>query len=115
MATDDLTAPLGRELKKRRRTIKIPVPQIFTGLLVAFLGIFALWAVLADDPFGGEPMAVVPANIRITAKPSDSGGTPAPVVAADADQSHGGQAAAPAAAAPPTPAAPATTTITIIA
>ena len=114
MATDDLTAPLGRELKKRRRTIKIPVPQIVTGLLVAFFGIFVLWAVVADDPFGGEPMAVVPANIQVTAKPSNSGGAPSPAVAADADQSHGGQAAAPAGTAPPAPPAPATTTITII-
>jgi uncharacterized protein len=114
MTTDDLTAPLGRELKKRRRTIKIPVPQIVTGLLVAFLGTFVLWAVLADDPFGGEPMAVVPANIQVTAKTSNSGSGPSPVVAADADQSHGGQAAAPAGAAPPAPPAPATTTITII-
>jgi uncharacterized protein len=114
MATDDLTAPLGRELKKRRRTIKIPVPQIVTGLLVAFFAIFALWAVVADDPFGGEPMAVVPANIQVTAKTSNSGATPSPVVAADADQAHAGQAVAPAGAAPPAPAAPATTTITII-
>jgi len=114
MATDDLTAPLGRELKKRRRTIKIPVPQIVTGLLVAFFGIFVLWAVMADDPFGGEPMAVVPANIQVTAKPSNSSGAPSPAVAADADQSHGGQAAAPAGTAPPAPPAPATTTITII-
>jgi polysaccharide deacetylase 2 family uncharacterized protein YibQ len=114
MATDDLTAPLGRELKKRRRTIKIPVPQIITGLLAAFLGIFVLWAVVSDDPFGGEPTAVVPANIQITAKTSDSGSGPSPVVAADTGQSHGGQATAPAAAAPPAPPAPATTTITII-
>jgi polysaccharide deacetylase 2 family uncharacterized protein YibQ len=114
MATDDLTAPLGRELKKRRRTIKIPVPQIATGLLAAFLGIFVLWAVVTEDPFGGEPMAVVPANIQITAKTSNSGSGPSPVVAADADQTHGGQAAAPAEAVPPAAAAPATTTITII-
>jgi polysaccharide deacetylase 2 family uncharacterized protein YibQ len=114
MATDDLTAPLGREIKKRRRTIKIPVPQIVTGLLVAFFAIFALWAVVADNPFGGEPMAVVPANIQVTAKTSNSGAAPSPVVTADADQVHAGQAAAPAGAAPPAPAAPATTTITII-
>jgi polysaccharide deacetylase 2 family uncharacterized protein YibQ len=114
MATDDLTAPLGREIKKRWRTIKIPVPQIVTGLLVAFFAIFALWAVVADNPFGGEPMAVVPANIQVTAKTSNSGAAPSPVVTADADQVHAGQAAAPAGAAPPAPAAPATTTITII-
>ena len=71
MTADDLTAPLGREPKKRRRAIKIPVPQIIAGALAAFLGVFVLWAVVADDPFGGEPMAVVPANLRVAAKPSD--------------------------------------------
>lgn len=117
MTTDDLTAPLGRELKKRRRRIKIPVPQIITGVLAAFLAIFVLWTIMADNPFGGEPMAVVPANIQVSAKPSVSSSGPPPSGAADADQPrHDAQVMAPAAgAAPPsTPAAPNTTTITII-
>ncbi|MFZ3361259.1 MAG: divergent polysaccharide deacetylase family protein, partial [Xanthobacteraceae bacterium] len=71
MSADDLTAPLGREPRKRRRTIKLPVPQLIAGALAAFLGLFVVWAIVADDPFGGEPMAVVPANLRIAAKPSD--------------------------------------------
>jgi polysaccharide deacetylase 2 family uncharacterized protein YibQ len=116
MTTDDLTAPLGRELKKRRRRIKVPVPQIITGVLAAFLAIFVLWTVVADNPFGGEPMAVVPANIQVTAKPLISSSGPPPSVAADADQPpHDAQAMAPAGAAPaPAPAPPNTTTITII-
>jgi hypothetical protein len=69
MTVDDLTAPLGRKPKKLRRSINIPVPQVIVGVLSLFLGIFVLWAVIADDPFGGEPMAVVPANLKIAANP----------------------------------------------
>ncbi len=114
MATDDLTAPLGREPKKRRRTIKIPVPQIIAGALALFLGIFVLWAVVADDPFGGEPMAVVPANIQVAAKPSEFRRRAVAGGAADADQSHGGQAAAPAASRADGACRTNTTTVTII-
>jgi polysaccharide deacetylase 2 family uncharacterized protein YibQ len=110
MSMDDLTAPLGRQLRKRRRAIKLPVPQIIAGALAAFLGIFVLWAVVADDPYGGEPWAVVPANLRMAAKSSD---IPQPLPTPPAgSQPHENQAAA----ASPLPSAPApnTTTITII-
>lgn len=113
MTVDDLSVPLGREPKKRRRAIKIPVPQIIAGALAAFLGLFVLWAVVADDPYGGEPMAVVPANLRIPAKPSDNPAVPRPGAAASgALQRHDGEATAPAASPPGTP--PNTTTVTII-
>ena len=39
--------------------IKASLPQAIAIALAAFLGAFVLWAVIADDPFGGEPMAVV--------------------------------------------------------
>jgi hypothetical protein len=117
MSADDLSAPLGRQPKKRRLSIKIPVAQIIAGGLALFLGVFVLWAVVADDPFGGEPMAVVPANLRVTAKPADAAVAPKPLAAAEAPQPHDGPTAAtPAAAAPGSaPVAPAnTTTVTII-
>ncbi len=41
------------------------------GALALFLGVFVLWAIVADDPFGGEPMAVVPANLQVAAKTPD--------------------------------------------
>jgi uncharacterized protein len=108
-AADDLTAPLGQGPKKRRRTIKLPVPQIIAGALALFLGLFVLWAVVADDPFGGEPMAVIPANLRIAAKTDVP--PPAPVASSDAAQPSAAMpAASPAQAAAP----PNTTTITII-
>jgi uncharacterized protein len=60
---DDLNAPLGRR-PKRRRTIRIPVPQIIAGTLALFFGVFVLWATIRDDPFGGEPVAVVPIHLQ---------------------------------------------------
>jgi polysaccharide deacetylase 2 family uncharacterized protein YibQ len=110
MAVDDLTAPLGRERKSRRRAFKLPVPQIMAGALAVFLGVFVLWAVVADDPYGGEPMAIVSANLRLPAKTSDNSasqpGAPA------ADKKPDGQAMSP--ASPPAGAQPDTTTVTII-
>jgi len=109
MAVDDLTAPLGRERKRRRRAFKLPVPQIVVGALAAFLGLFVLWAVVADDPYGGEPMAVMSANLRLPTKTSDvlpqSG-------AAAVNKQHDGQSISPAPAVPGAP--PNTTTVTII-
>ena len=60
MATDDLSAPLGQHRKKRRASIRLPIPQIIAGALTLFLAIFVGWAVLGDNPFGGEPVAVIP-------------------------------------------------------
>ena len=118
MTADDLPAPLGRQPKKRRLSIKIPVPQIIAGVLALFLGVFVLWAVVADDPFGGEPMAVVPANLRVTAKPADAAAAPKPLAAVDAAQPHpdpAAPAALAATAAGSAPVAPTnTTTVTII-
>src|SRR5579863_217170 len=60
MATDDLSAPLGQHRKKRRASIRLPIPQIIAGALALFLAIFVFWAVLGENPFGGEPVAVIP-------------------------------------------------------
>jgi polysaccharide deacetylase 2 family uncharacterized protein YibQ len=109
MAVDDLTAPLGREPRKRRRAIKIPVPQIIAGVLAAFLGLFVLWAVVADDPYGGEPMAVVPANLRIATKTSDTPAPPPGAPSSGVVQQHDGQQPASPPGVPPN-----TTTVTII-
>jgi polysaccharide deacetylase 2 family uncharacterized protein YibQ len=110
MTADDLSAPLGRQPKKRRRSINIPVPQIIAGTLALFLGTFVLWAVVADDPFGGEPMAVIPANLRIAAKAPDPAAAPKPS-AADENARHDVPAPPPAQASAP---AANTTTVTII-
>jgi polysaccharide deacetylase 2 family uncharacterized protein YibQ len=119
MTADDLSAPLGLQPKRRRRKINIPVPQIIAGALALFLAAFVLWAVVADDPFGGEPIAAVPANLKIAAKPPDATSAPPPAASADAGQRHdiqaGTQAAPAIPPAPPAQAVPANgATVTII-
>jgi len=109
MSTDDLTAPLGRLPKKRKLGIKIPVPQIIAGTLAAFLGVFVLWAIVADDPYGGEPWAVVSASLRLPTKSAATSAQPKPSGPAEHDKPVAA-APAPQAAGP----APNTTTVTII-
>lgn len=57
---DDLNAPLGQRPRQRRGKIHLPVPQIIAGSLALFVGVFVFWAAVRNDPFGGEPVAVVP-------------------------------------------------------
>jgi uncharacterized protein len=61
MTADDLSAPLGQERKRRgiSATIIASLPQAIAIALASFLSVFVLWAAIADNPFGGEPMAVV--------------------------------------------------------
>jgi uncharacterized protein len=78
MTADDLTAPLSRRPKKFSK-IKIPVTPLIIGGLAAFLAVFVLWAIVADDPFGGEPMAAVRADMHVAARPPAMPGvTPSP-------------------------------------
>ena len=59
VTVDDLNAPLGTSKPKRRRfTIPALVPRAIAGALAACVLTFALWALLVDDPFGGEPVAI---------------------------------------------------------
>jgi uncharacterized protein len=77
---EDLSAPLGQTPgKKRRFVLPVRMSHVIAGALAACLLIFAGWIVAADDPFGGEPMAVVSAEIRPPAQggKADGGGTPA--------------------------------------
>jgi uncharacterized protein len=68
VSVDDLNAPLGTAKPKRRRfTIPALVPRAIAGALAACVLIFALWALLVDDPFGGEPVAIAPVQQRAPA------------------------------------------------
>ncbi len=77
MTTDDLNAPLGQH-KKHKKLQKLPIGVLH--LLAGVLGLFGLvavgWAILVNDPLGGEPTAVVAAKVPSAAhdKP-DSDGT----------------------------------------
>jgi uncharacterized protein len=115
-AADDLSAPLGRLRKKRRRKLPISLPQAIATALALFLGVFVLWAAVGDNPFGGEPIALVDATARPTAAPKSADVAPMPDAAAPRGvgrydgPSPSANPAAKAAAAPPG----ATKTVTII-
>jgi uncharacterized protein len=80
MTADDLSAPLGQDLKRRRRfpvAISRALPQAVGAALAIFLGVFVLWAIMSDDPFGGEPMVAVPIDLHAAMapkKPAMAGG-----------------------------------------
>jgi polysaccharide deacetylase 2 family uncharacterized protein YibQ len=57
---DDLTAPLGKDKKPKRRLPIGPfITYALTGLLCLSLGSFIIWAAVIDDPLGGEPVAMI--------------------------------------------------------
>jgi uncharacterized protein len=115
--TDDLSAPLGQQQKKPRRAMPITVSHVLVGALSLFFGLFALWAVVANDPFGGEPIAVVPANLHppTAAKTADVRGLPGAAGGPGSVDRYDGPTATPSSPsqAAPTP-APGARTITII-
>jgi polysaccharide deacetylase 2 family uncharacterized protein YibQ len=121
VATDDLSTPLGQNKKTKKPRVALPaaVPQGIAAGLGLFGLVFAGWALMADDPFGGEPIAVVAANLRAdnSAKTAEEGtprpaGPTEPGSAARPSRYDGpaGESAEPAVAAPP----PGSKTITII-
>jgi hypothetical protein len=85
VADDELSAPLGQNAKKKRRrfTLPIRIPHVIAGALGLFLLACVGWALVVDDPLGGEPVAVI-ATGSDPAKPAPvmptvvSGGAPAP-------------------------------------
>ncbi len=111
MTADDLTAPLRRRPKKYSK-IRVPAAPVIAGALALFLAVFVLWAIVADDPFGGEPVAAVRADMHVTARPPTMPGM-SPQPSAQPQPATPSKDAA--AATPPGPAnPPGTTTITII-
>jgi hypothetical protein len=68
MTMNDLTAPLGHDPKRQQQGIEIPVAKIVAVALGLFFGAFVLWAMIAQDRSGGEPMAVAPTDLRVAKK-----------------------------------------------
>jgi|SRR5579863_9861413 uncharacterized protein len=64
MTVDDLSAPLGQRPARRRREFPVSVPKVIAAALALFLGVFVVWAIVSDDPFGGEPRVAVPIDQR---------------------------------------------------
>jgi polysaccharide deacetylase 2 family uncharacterized protein YibQ len=62
VAEDELTAPLGKNLKTKRPKFKLPTayfPHAMAGSLALFICVWAGWALLVNDPAGGEPTIMV--------------------------------------------------------
>lgn len=59
MPADDLSAPLGQGKKAKRFQLPVKPPTLVAGLLGAVLTAFFGWAMVARNPMGGEPSAVV--------------------------------------------------------
>ncbi|MGN6749575.1 MAG: hypothetical protein ACTHJS_13370 [Xanthobacteraceae bacterium] len=107
---NDLTAPLGHDPKRQQRAVEIPVAKIVAVALGLFFGAFVLWAMIAQDRSGGEPVAIAPTDLRMAKKAPEMIAVPQAAASADA--------AAPATTAtlPPAvpPKSPNTVTITVI-
>jgi uncharacterized protein len=117
-SADELSAPLGQTPRKQRRKFPIAMPHVIAGALALFLGTFVLWAIVGDDPFGGEPMVTAPVDLRAAAAVKKPDPPAAPENAANSQGPHRYDGPAPASAPPEkkTPANPPanTKTVTII-
>lgn len=89
MTADDLSAPLGQQPAKRRRKLPISVSQVIAAALLLFLGVFAVWAIVGDDRFGGEPVVALPIDLHAVTAAKKSEAAPAPE-AAHSVQTPGG-------------------------
>jgi polysaccharide deacetylase 2 family uncharacterized protein YibQ len=78
VAADDLTAPLGKNRpSKRRFALPIRIPHLLAGILGLPLIVFIGWAIVRDNPLGGEPIAMAPSNPRPEAgAPAKGAGRP---------------------------------------
>jgi polysaccharide deacetylase 2 family uncharacterized protein YibQ len=75
---DDLSAPLGPRRSKKRFTVPVVVQRATAAALGLCVAVFVIWALVVDDPLGGEPMVRVPIDIHAAApavKPGDKGDT----------------------------------------
>ena len=65
-STDDLSKPLGRKKKKKTHVV-VPmwiVSRSIAGVLGLCVAVLAGWILFVDEPYGGEPMAMVSAYTR---------------------------------------------------
>ena len=59
MAPDDLNAPLGQDKGKKHWKPPAALPHLVAGVLGLFALAVGAWAIFANDPLGGEPVAVI--------------------------------------------------------
>jgi hypothetical protein len=113
MTEDDLSAPLGQDRRPRRQhALRVSLSQTVVTAL-GFLAIaFAAWAMIADHPSGGEPIAVVPAPLHASRPVSNPDQTSADIAEPAADGARHSQDSLRTDA--PASVPPATRTVTII-
>jgi uncharacterized protein len=116
MTVDDLSAPLGQQPAKRRRELPVSVPKVLAAALALFLGVFVVWALVSDDPFGGEPRAAVPIDQRglAAANKPEGAAPPNPLTAPETSLPTAREAAPEPQQGSRPAAAPGTKTVTII-
>jgi polysaccharide deacetylase 2 family uncharacterized protein YibQ len=71
--TDDLQKPLGQSPKKKKKPFVLPIPVVtraIAGMLAFCIAMLVGWILFVDEPFGGEPVAVVSALPKKTAATS---------------------------------------------
>ena len=56
---DELNAPLGQDKRKQLPKLPVSAPRLLAGILGLSGVVVVAWAAFVDDPFGGEPLAVV--------------------------------------------------------
>ena len=74
-STDDLTKPLG-QTPARKKHFVLPIPvamRSLAGILGLCAALLIGWILFVDDPYGGEPMAVISA---VTAAPGKTAAAP---------------------------------------
>ena len=96
-ASDDLTKPLGKSPKKKKRFV-LPIPVVLrsiAGLLAICVAVLGGWILLVDEPFGGEPTVVVSARTGQPKQPDEHAGakpeaaaSTAPAPAVSEDKAH---------------------------
>lgn len=74
---DDLSTPLGQgKARKARMQLPISLAAVAAGCLAVPVALFAGWAMFAEDPLGGEPMAVAPAVVASSAAKAETPAAP---------------------------------------
>ena len=112
MATDDLSAPLGQNTRtKRRFRLPIKPSQAIAGVLALVVLTFAGWALVVDDPLGGEPIAVIATG---PAPKAEAAMPPVAAMPTPGPSNYDGPVPATPNVIPAAPAAPAGPTVTII-
>jgi polysaccharide deacetylase 2 family uncharacterized protein YibQ len=101
LADDELDAPLGKGKKRKRLKLPAMLPQAVAGVLGLSIAAIGGWTVLASNPYGGEPTAVVamgnggdktpdaPAKSATPQKPAEAPAPPGSKVVTITDGSTG--------------------------